>query len=232
MTRTRAVLLVLLLLALGLLATQLPLLDLARGLIDRVRDAGAWGALAYGVAAAVAIVLMVPGSLLTLGAGFLYGPGWGLLVASPASVLGATGGFLVARYLLRSQVAERLGRLPRVAAIDKAVGERGLQVVLLLRLSPVLPFILLNYALGLSGVRLGAYVLGSAVGMLPITCAYVYLGSLVPSVAGLGGSGLPEGPLGQALLWGGLAATVALTVYLTRLASRALKAAAPDVEEL
>jgi uncharacterized membrane protein YdjX (TVP38/TMEM64 family) len=109
--------------------------------------------------------------------------------------------------------------------VDAAVAGQGFKVVLLLRLSPLFPFNLLNYALGLTRVRPRDYMLASLLGMLPGTVLYVYLGSLVTSVAQLTRGQRPEAGLsGQLLFWGGLAATVLVTVYVTRLARRALDA--------
>jgi uncharacterized membrane protein YdjX (TVP38/TMEM64 family) len=121
-----------------------------------------------------------------------------------------------------------VSRDPRFAAIDAAIEHQGLKVVLLLRLSPVFPFSVLNYALGLTGVRLRDYVLGSFLGMLPGTILYVYLGSLVTTAAALGGGGGPSTSGQRALYWAGLGATLIVTVLMTRLARRALRSALGD----
>ena len=106
------------------------------------------------------------------------------------------------------------------------MGTSGFKIVVLLRLSPVLPFSALNYALGLTRVSLRDYVLGSWIGMLPGTVLYVYLGSLVTSASELAGGGRPDaGPWGRVLYWGGLAATLIVTVVVTRVAKRALASA-------
>ena len=112
----------------------------------------------------LATVLVLPGSLLTLAAGFLFGLGYGLVIVSFASTTGATCAFLVGRFLARDWVAEKLQGLPRFSALDKAVGEQGALVVLLTRLSPIFPFSLLNYGLGLTQVKLSHYVLASWLG--------------------------------------------------------------------
>jgi uncharacterized membrane protein YdjX (TVP38/TMEM64 family) len=195
------------------------------GLVERIRDTGMAGSGLYVVLYVVATVLVMPASVLTLGAGFVYGPVYGSLLVVVASNLAALAAFLLGRTTLRGRVARRLEGKPRFAAVDAAVARQGFKVVLLLRLSPVFPFNLLNYALGLTRVRTRDYVLASFLGMLPGTVLYVYLGSLVTSVAQLTRGQRPDAGLsGQVLFWGGLAATVLVTVYLTRLARRALDA--------
>lgn len=182
------------------------------------RSAGWLGAVAYGLAYVAATVLLLPGSVLTLGAGFAWGPVLGVALVSPVSVLAATAAFALGRSLLRARVERRVGKSPRLAAIDRAIGEHGLKLVVLLRLSPVLPFNALNYALSATRVRLRDYVLGSAIGMLPATILYVYLGSLVTSGAELLSGHRPGSPAASFLYFGGLLATLAVVVLTTRIA--------------
>ena len=169
-----------------------------------------------------AVVLMLPGSILTLGAGYLFGLGYGFAIVSFASTVGATCAFLVGRFFARQWVAGKLSAMPRFAALDRAVGERGALVVLLTRLSPAFPFTLLNYALGLTQVPLRTYVLVSWLGMMPGTLLYVYLGSIAQNLTAVFSGELAESPVGNTLLYLGLAATLALTVLITRFASGAL----------
>jgi uncharacterized membrane protein YdjX (TVP38/TMEM64 family) len=194
-------------------------------LVEWIEGAGLVGTVAYAVTYVVATVLLLPASLLTLGAGFAYGPLAGTLLVSPVSVTAATIAFLLGRTVARGWIAARVVRDPRFAAVDAAIEREGLKIVILLRLSPVLPFGLLNYALGLTRVRLRDYVLGSFVGMLPATFLYVYLGSLVTTAASLGSSAATAGTGQQMIYWSGLAATVLVTVFVTRLARRALSTA-------
>jgi uncharacterized membrane protein YdjX (TVP38/TMEM64 family) len=208
-----------------LVVTLLPVGEWMRGLVEWIRDAGAIGAVVYAATYIAATVLLLPGSILTLGAGFAYGPLVGTLLVSPVSVTAATIAFLLGRTVARGWIAERVQRDPRFAAVDAAIKREGLKIVLLLRLSPVIPFNVLNYALGLTRVRLRDYVLGSFVGMLPGTFLYVYLGSLVTTAASLGSGGASAGTAQHAIYWGGLAATVLVTLFVTRLARRALGAA-------
>lgn len=191
--------------------------------VDWVVGAGAAGVGVYATTYVVAAVLLLPASLLTLGGGFLYGPLWGTLLVSPASVAGAALAFFLGRSLLRDAVAARIAAHPKFAAIDRAVGENGFKLVFLLRLSPVFPYSVLNYALGLTRVRARDYILGSFLGMLPGTFLYVYLGSLITDAAQLlSGHRASGGVWQQVLFWGGLVATVLVTTLVTKLAKRAL----------
>ena len=188
-----------------------------------IRDAGPIGVALFVAAYIVSTVALVPGSLLTLAAGFAYGPLWGLAVVSPASVAGAAVSFLLGRTVLRQRVASRLEAMPRARAIDRAVGRDGFRLVLLLRLSPLMPFSLLNYALSLSSVSFGRYVAASFLGMLPGTFLYVYLGSLATTAAGLTAAAGSGGALRLALYGLGLAATIAVVAVATQTARRALR---------
>ncbi len=195
-------------------------------LVERIQDMGALGATVFVVAYVAATVLLLPGSILTLGAGFAYGPVYGTLLVMLASNLGANAAFLLGRTVMRERVGRRIAGDARFSAVDAAVGAQGFRVVLLLRLSPLLPFNLLNYALGLTRVRQRDYALASLIGMFPGTLLYVYLGSLVTNVTQLTSGQRPDsGPWGRVLFWGGLVATVAVTVLITRMARRALDSA-------
>jgi uncharacterized membrane protein YdjX (TVP38/TMEM64 family) len=205
-------------------AYTLPVAEWITGLAERARNTGALGVAMFFAAYVGSTVAFLPGSILTLAAGFAFGPFWGLAIASPASVTGATCAFLLGRTLLRDWAAARVGESPRLRAIDAAVGREGFKIVLLLRLSPLFPFNVLNYALSLSKVRVSTYVLASFLGMLPGTALYVYLGSLAPAAAGLASAGGRGGTTRTVLYIAGLVATVAAAVIGTRAARRALNA--------
>ena len=207
---------------LALLGYVLPVRQWILDLAGQLREAGAAGVALFIAAYVVSAVAFVPGSVLTLAAGFAYGPIGGLLVASPASVLAATAAFLLGRSTLRDWVRRRLADRPRARALDRAVGRHSFRLVLLLRLSPIFPYNVLNYALSLTDVTLGRYVAASFLGMLPGTWLYVYLGSLATTAAGLGDA---SGGGGREKLWlslVGLAATAAVVVMVTRIATRAV----------
>jgi uncharacterized membrane protein YdjX (TVP38/TMEM64 family) len=190
--------------------------------LDWIRALGAWGVAIFVLLYVVATVLFLPGSILTLGAGLLFGVATGTLVVSVASTLGATAAFLVGRYVARAWVERRIAGNPRFRAIDQAVGREGWKIVGLARLSPVFPFNLLNYAFGLTRVSLRHFLLASWIGMLPGTVMYVYVGSLAGELAALGAGARDRTLAEWALYAAGLLATIAVTAYVTRLARSAL----------
>ena len=211
-------------LAVGLVAAAfvLPLRQWTLLLVEWIRGRGGIGAAVFAVTYVAATVLLFPASLLTLAAGFLYGPFWGMLLVSPTSVLASTIAFLLGRSVARDWIKRRIEENPRFAAVDSAVGENGFKVIFLLRLSPVFPFTLLNYALGLTRVRLRDFVLASFLGMLPGTFMYVYFGSSVANAAAFAGGRPAGGPWQQVLFWGGLVATMLVVALVTRAARQAL----------
>lgn len=190
--------------------------------VDYVRDAGAIGFVLYMVIYVAATVLFIPGSILTMAAGFLYGVSGGMALVVPAAIVGATLAFLLGRSVARDAVAERVATTRWFRAVDDVTGSDGFKIVLLLRLSPVVPFSLINYALGVTKVRTRDYVVASAIGILPGTLLYVYLGSVVTTAAQLLKGGGDSGVWGRVLFWGGLVATLVVTVLITRLARRRL----------
>ena len=190
-----------------------------------VDSLGAWGPLAFIVGYVIACVAFIPGSLLTLAAGAIFGVPRGVLYVFFGAVLGASAAFLIARYAARAAVERKLEGNPRFAAIDRAIAREGRKIVALLRLSPVFPFNLLNYALGLTQVRFLDYLI-AMVGILPGTLLYVYTGKLVGDVAALAGGAAPPRGAGYYVVLGlGLVATVVVTTLITRTARRALQGA-------
>ena len=175
----------------------------------------------------VATVAFVPGSVLTLAAGAIFGLGSGLLYVWIAASMGATASFLLSRYIARQIIEDRIHENVRFAAIDRAIGREGLKIVVLLRLNPILPFNLLNYALGLTSVSFSDYVLAS-LGMLPGTFLYIYYGKVAGDVAMLAGGASMRGPGYYAILGLGLVATIVLTTLVTRTARKALQEATGD----
>jgi uncharacterized membrane protein YdjX (TVP38/TMEM64 family) len=190
----------------------LPVEAWLREVQETVGRMGALGPVVYVAVYVVCALLFVPGSVLTLGAGLVFGLVKGTLVVVVAANIAAVMAFVIARHLLRARVEAMAARDPRFAAIDAAIREEGWKVVALLRLSPLVPFSLSNYLYGLTPVALGPYALASFVGMLPGTVLYVYLGAAGGAAAG----GRARTPLEWALLGAGLLATVAVTVLLTR----------------
>ena len=190
--------------------------------VDWVNSLGIWGPIVFVLGYAVATVAFVPGSLLTMAAGAIFGLAQGTLLVFFGAALGTTTAFLLARYVARSKIEARLADKPRFAAIDKAVARSGLKIVFLLRLSPVFPYNLLNYALGLTSVGLKDYVLASF-GMLPGTFLYVYYGKVIGSLAAVTSGARPEGGAERWVVIGvGLLATIIVTTLVTRIARKAL----------
>jgi len=187
-----------------------------------VNSLGVWGPVVFIAGYVVAAVAFVPGSVLTLAAGAIFGLAKGVVIVFIAAVLGSAAAFLVSRYVARGAIERRLMGNARFAAIDRAVGSQGRKIVFLLRLSPVFPFNLLNYGLGLTNVRFLDFVIASF-GMLPGTLLYVYYGKLAGDVAALaGGAAVEKGNGYYAILFLGLVATVVVTTIVTRIARRAL----------
>jgi uncharacterized membrane protein YdjX (TVP38/TMEM64 family) len=223
------------LVALAALALLVVLGRAAGGAIPRfaawVEELGWLGPAVFVAGYAAAVVAFAPASLLTLAAGAIFGVARGTLYVFVAASLGACLAFLVARHGARGLVERHIAGDRRFAAIDRAVGEQGRRIVFLLRLSPAIPFNLLNYALGLTRVRFTDYAV-ACLGMLPGTLAYVYSGDLLGDVAAAaGGAAAPRGPAQQALFAAGLAATLAVSVSITRIARRALTEATARPED-
>ena len=193
-----------------------------RQVLQTVSELGPWGPAAFLLVYVAATVLLLPGSILTLGAGFVFGLGWGTVLVSVSSTLGATASFLIGRHLARDWVARRMQAYPRFSAVDEAVAEEGWKIVGLTRLSPLFPFNLLNYSFGITRVKLRHYVLASWLGMLPGTILYVYLGSLAGDLATLGLGERTRTPEEWTLYVVGFLATAAVAFQVTRLARRAL----------
>lgn len=196
------------------------LLENALNWIDTL---GPWGPITFIIIYILATVLFLPGSLLTLGAGVLFGPLFGSVYVSIGSTIGATCAFLVGRYLARGWVSKQIEGNEQFQAIDKAVADEGWKIVGLTRLSPIFPFNLLNYAFGLTQVSLRDYCLASWIGMMPGTVMYVYLGSLAGSLATLGTESGSRSTAEWVLYGVGLVATVAVTIYVTKIAKTALQ---------
>lgn len=196
----------------------------AGGRIDEFRawidGLGAVGPIAFVAAYALGVAAFLPGAALTIAGGAIFGVVKGTAIVFGAALLGSTLAFLIARYLARGFVEQRIAGNPQFAAIDRAIGQQGRKIVFLLRLSPVFPFSLGNYALGLTRVSLSDYVIAGA-GMLPGTLLFVYLGSVATDVATAAAGGGVETSK-TVLTAVGLVATAVVTVYVTRIARRAL----------
>lgn len=190
-----------------------------------VSSLGVWGPIAFIVIYNLATLLFIPGSLLTLKGGCLFGFLWGTVYVLIAAIIGSVLAFLVGRYLSRGWISVQINQYPKFKAIDKAVTQEGWKIVLLTRLSPLFPFNLLNYAFGITQVSLKDYVLGS-IGIVPGTVMYVYIGSIAGNLSMINMSHQltsPETQIWQWILQGvGLIATFTVTIYTARVAKKAL----------
>ncbi|MDA7978742.1 MAG: VTT domain-containing protein [Pirellulales bacterium] len=204
----------------------LPVGRLTDMLTGAIQDMGVWGPVLFAGVYVLATVLMLPGSALTLVGSGIFGLWWGLASVSVGSTVGAACAFLIARYVARPAVERKLAGSKTFKAVDRAVEQGGWKIVALLRLSPAIPFNIQNYLYGLTAIRFWPCVLASWVAMLPGTFMYVYLGYA-------GGEGVAAATGEQSksmaewvLLGIGLLATIVVTVYVTRLARRAMQRAA------
>lgn len=187
-----------------------------QSILDWVQSQGAWAPIIFVLVYTVAAIGFVPGSLLTLSAGAIFGMVEGAILVSLGSTSAAAASFLLGRFTLRGWIVKKLAHKPSFKAIDEAVGREGWKMVLLLRLSPVFPFTLLNYGLGLTKIRFWPAVIASWIGMMPGTILYVYLGSIAQVAT-------QESSVAQKVLYAvGLLATLIVTIWITRIAKRAI----------
>lgn len=193
------------------------------GIVERIHDFGAVAPIAFVLVYSVAVIALIPASLLTIAAGAVFGLVNGALYAFTGAIVGSTAAFLLGRHTFRTIVARQLASMPRFAAVERAVSAQGRRIVFLLRLSPVVPFNFLNYALGLTTISLTDFLVAST-GMIPGTIAYAYGGKVTGEALALAGQAqVPKNASYYLLLLGGLAATVAATSVVTRTARRALR---------
>ncbi len=219
----RGIVFVLVIVGLFVLFRTLPITAWLGTFLEWVQGLGFWGPVILGAVYVVATVTMLPGWILTLGSGFVFGLVVGTITVSVASTLGATAAFLVGRTFARGFVEKIASQNRKFAAVDRAVKDHGFKIVLLTRLSPLFPFNVLNYLFSLTSVRLRDYVLASWIGMFPGTLMYVYFGTAFKSLTEVI-SGDVEGGVAQKVLFAvGLVVTVIVTVYVTRVARRAIQ---------
>ncbi len=173
-------------------------------------------------------VLFLPGSVLSFGAGAVYGFWPATILVSLGSVAGAWANFFSARYLLRGFVSRKWGHGRKFRALDRAVERDGWKLIILTRISPVLPHSLVSCAVGLSRISVWKYLAASWIGFLPISAAYAYAGSVIGKAAK---GGLHQGPWAWSAYAVELLITILVTVWITRIAHKALMNAAPEVAD-
>ncbi len=181
-----------------------------------VQTLGVWAPVAFVIAYVGVVLLMLPAFLMTMAGGAVFGVVKGSALVLLAATLGGLGAFLLGRTLLRNQVARRVAAHPTLSAVDRVIGEDGLRLMFLLRLSPVVPFVLSNYALGVTRVKTRDFVFAMP-GMLPIIASYAAFGAAGTSAAN------GKGALPTPVLALGVLATVVLGLLFARIAQRALR---------
>lgn len=193
------------------------------GLLRDVRHWGVIAPIAFVVLYAASVVAFIPASLLTIAGGALFGLVRGTVYSLAGAVLGSTLAFLLGRHVARRLVERRLATMPRFGAIDRAVAARGWRIVFLLRLSPIVPFNFLNYALGVTKIS-GRNFVAASIGMIPGAVMYAYAGKVTGEALALAGQAeLRRDTSYYAILVAGLAATLAATAVIAMTARRALR---------
>ena len=185
------------------------------------RGLGGWAPLVFILTQAAGVVAFIPGTVFTLVGGAVFGFLRGVLYAFAGSALGSTAAFLIGRYIARDAIERRLMGMPRFQSVDRAVAADAVRIVFLLRLSPIMPFNVLNYALGLTATRLRHFLVALS-GTLPGTIVYAYAGKVMGELAVAGPAEVPKNAAYYIVLVAGLVATVAATFVVTRAARRAL----------
>ena len=221
----RVVALIAIVIVLLLAMRFLPVQQWLRNFNDLVSQMGVAGIFIFIFVYAFATVLLAPGSVLTIGAGFAFGLWKGFLAVSAGATLGASLAFLVARFIARGKIESVSQRHEKFRKIDNAIGKQGAKLIFLLRLSPVIPFNLSNYFYGLTSVEFWPYVLASWIGMMPGTFLYVYIGAAGKAAvaAATGGEAMKHGWQYWTFMGIGLAATISVTIWVTKIARDALR---------
>ncbi|HKD69427.1 MAG TPA: TVP38/TMEM64 family protein [Candidatus Binataceae bacterium] len=197
--------------------------DLLKSTLRWIGGLGPVGPLIFIGLYIVAPILFFPGVILSIGAGTVFGLLAGSIYVSIGATLGATCAFLVGRYVAREWIAAKLQGNAKFKAVDRAVAREGWKIVGLARLSPLFPFNLLNYAFGLTDISLRDYFFATWVGMIPGIVMYVYLGSLVGDIAMIGSRPVKRSSAQWAFEVVGFVISVAVTLYVTYIAGRALR---------
>ena len=200
-------------------------------LIAWIEGLGAIAPIVFILVYIVITVAFLPASIVTLGAGAVFGVVKGSIYVFIGAMLGATAAFLIGRFIARDWIAKKVEGNSFFSSLDNAIAKEGLKLIFLIRLSPAFPFNLLNYALGLTKISLPNYVLGTT-GIIPGTIMYVYLGSLITDIATLGTGEAPANPIVDWTFRILIAVTViAISLYIAKIARTALKESVPEAED-
>ncbi|MGZ8899603.1 MAG: TVP38/TMEM64 family protein, partial [Limisphaerales bacterium] len=201
---------------------------LLRVSLIRINELGAWAPFWFIIIYIVACLTFFPGFILTMGAGILFGVPRGTFYVSIGATLGAACAFLISRYLARRWVIKRFARSTRFRAIDDAVANEGWKIVGLIRLSPVFPFIPMNFVFGLTKIPFWQFFFATWVGILPVCTLFVYLGTLLGDIAALGTQPIAAGKTKWVVSGIGIGTTLIVSLFITRIARKALAARLPD----
>jgi len=188
--------------------------------IEYVRGLGAIGYVVYTLGYAI-IGLFFPASILTIGAGALFGVVAGSIVVAIGATLAATIAFLLARTILRKRVERMVERNPKFRAVDRAIAREGAKIVVLVRLAAVFPFLFVNYAFGLTGIGALEYAVATFFGILPGTVAFVYLGAA-------GAAAATQSKTKTIFTVIGVVIAFAVSIFVARIAKRAINQAGVD----
>ena len=205
------------------LSRRFPVVEILANVQQRVMQSGAWSAIWYPVLYACCNVLLLPGGVLSVGAGFFFGLWWGFLIALVGNVTGAAISFFISRSLGRNWLKQRLFRNRTLVALEPAIEKEGWKIILLSQLHPLFPTSLLNYLYGLTKIRFRTCMIWIAIGQAPGLFLYAYLGTL-----GQLGLRLARGQthphLYEYWVWGGgLLVSLAILLLMGRVALRVLR---------
>ena len=193
-----------------------------------IQDSGAWGWVIFVGLYALCCLLFIPGSVLTVAAGAVYGFFGGTLLVLAGNGLGSLLCLLVSRFFLRQWMAQRIAKNPKMQALEKALKSNDWKLVFLTRLSPVMPFSLINYSLGVTGISAWRFLGATELGAIPATVVDVYMGTMIGNLARIGPEIRQHRPVEYLMQGFGLVVAVGVTIYVTWLGKRALKKEMPD----
>ncbi len=203
----------------------LPLRDWLMAVARELRGLEGAGVVAYGLAYTLLSLVFFPAALLSITAGVTWGTLGGFGVALVSAALAATSAFVIARHMFSGRFRTWVLHRPKLNAVDRAVNAKGATLVVLLRFSPVLPFPILNYAIGLTRIATWKFTTATFFGMMPITLLWNWVGSIGAELGGLEGE---PGEVGTAKLVAGVLGglvTLAVTFWVGRAARKAVREA-------
>jgi uncharacterized membrane protein YdjX (TVP38/TMEM64 family) len=210
----RGILLILVLSAFVFVLRWISNAGLLKRALDWIGELGPWGPVAFIIIYIVAVVLFVPASILTLGAGFVYGLGWGGVYVLIAATIAGNLTFVIARHFARDWMSRKTASHPKFKSVDDAIARDGWKIVALIRLAPIFPFAFMSYAFGLTRIPWRHYFLANFA-MIPGTMMYVYFGTVLNDLT----QPVQKPPW---VKWAVGAVTVIVVLYITRFAKRAL----------